>query len=234
MPVIADENSVHNDIGNIRGLVKPTTKAVLSSQLSARIIKIPFKEGDRFKQGQLLIKFDCDLYKADLASANAGYEAQQKRFDNNKQLLALNAISNIDVEISEAETKQAKAEVQIKNIRVSRCTIKAPYDGRVIDIIVNEHESVAADQELISILNDKNLDIELIVPSKWLTWLKADADFSFLLDETEKEYKASVKQIGAVIDPVSQTKRLMGIFKGTTDDVLSGMSGTARFNHVTE
>jgi RND family efflux transporter MFP subunit len=234
MPAIADENSIHNDIDNIRGLVKPTTKAILSSQISARIIKIPFKDGDKFKQGQLLIKFDCDLYKADLASANAEYEAQLKRFDNNKQLLALNAISNIEVDISEAETKKAKAEVQIKNIRVSRCTIKAPYDGRVIEIIVNEHESVAVDQELISILNDKNLDIELIAPSKWLAWIKTGAEFSFLLDETEKEYKANVKQIGAVVDPVSQTIRLKGVFEETTDDVLSGMSGTARFNHVTE
>lgn len=43
----------------IRGLIKPLREAVLSTDVIAKIISIHVKEGDRFKQGDRLIQFDC-------------------------------------------------------------------------------------------------------------------------------------------------------------------------------
>lgn len=215
----------------VRGLIKPVQKATISSQISARITSIPFRPGDRFKNGDLLVGFDCAFYLADLASTEATYNSKQMRFENNKQLLALNAMSDIDVSISESEVEVARAEMRMRAIKVDQCKIKAPYSGRVIDVMVNEYETVATDKELLSILNDQNLEIELIVPSNWLTWLKVDQSFTFLIDETGGEFTAKITKIGAVIDPVSQTVRLIGGFEGDTKQVLAGMSGTARFSH---
>jgi len=216
----------------IRGLVKPQKKTVISSEIPAKIINIPFKDGEAFKQGDLLIKFDCSLYYAHSASANAEHEAKVKRYENNKELLSFDATSNIEVEISRAEMKKAEAEVQIANLRIKHCTIKAPYSGRVIDVLANEYESVDMEIELISILNDKQLEIELIVPSKWLGWLKKGEAFDFLVDETNQKYPAKISRIGAVVDPVSQTIRVTGLFDVSSEDILSGMSGTAFFNSI--
>ena len=217
------------DINNIRGLVKPVTSATISSESSARIIKLPYYMGDAFTKGETLVEFDCSLHNAELAAAKAELDAEQKKHENNLQLLALNAISKIEVDISETNVKKAEAEKQIANVRVRRCVIRAPYDGRVIDTLVNEHESVNPDQPLISILSDKKLQIELIVPSGWLTWLKKGIEFQFLIDETGRSHKAKIAQLGASVDPVSQTIRVKGIFESHSAEVLSGMSGTATF-----
>ncbi|MGK0298239.1 MAG: membrane fusion protein (multidrug efflux system) [Gammaproteobacteria bacterium] len=219
-----------NNIENIRGLIKPQSRAVLSSEISGRISKIMFKSGERFNKNDQLIKFDCSLYNAELASARARFNAEKKRYENNKKLLELNAISDIEVELSMAEMEIAAAEVTIRNIRTNNCLITAPYSGRVIDIVVNEYESVLQDQELISILDDLTLEIELIVPSSWLIFLKNGVGFNFAVDETGKEYPSRIVQIGATVDPVSQTVRLIGEFDMQSKDVLSGMSGTAIFN----
>lgn len=221
-----------SNIENIRGLVKPRNRAVLSSEISGRVAQIMFKPGERFNKGDQLIRFDCSLYNAELASARARFNAEKKRYENNQKLLELNAISDIEVELSRAEMEIAEAEVTIRNIRARNCLIVAPYTGRVIDIVVNEYESVLADQELISILDDQVLEIELIVPSAWLISLKNGEGFSFAVDETNKEYRAKIVQIGATVDPVSQTVRLVGEFDQQTEDVLSGMSGTAVFNII--
>jgi len=216
---------------NVRGLIKPVEKAVISSEIDAKIKDIPFKSGDSFKKGDLLVGFDCSFYRADLASAEASYKSRQHVFENNKQLLALNAISDIDVSISESEMQVARAERTMKAVRVNQCKIKAPYSGRVIEVASNEHETVQMDKEILSILNDLNLEIELIVPSNWLIWLKTGDSFSFIIDETGKAVDASVFKIGAVVDPVSQTIKLKGKFEGDDlEGVLSGMSGTAQFN----
>ncbi len=224
-----DLRPLDSDLSNIRGLVRPVTKATLSSEISGRITKVPFRLGDSFKKGQVLVQFDCSLYNAELAAANANLDAEKKQFENNQQLLQLNAISKIETDISETIVKKAEAERQIANVRVSRCTIHAPYDGRVIDVSVNEHESVSMDQDLLSILSDKTLEIELIVPSIWLNWLKRKTSFQFHVDETRQRYQAHVSQLGASVDPVSQTIRVKGKFETTPTNVLSGMSGTAVF-----
>jgi RND family efflux transporter MFP subunit len=215
---------------NVRGLVKPVEKAVISSEITARIKRIPKKSGGEFNKGDVLVEFDCAFYRADLASAGAAYKSRKNVYENNKQLLELNAISDIDVSISEAEMEVARAERTMRAIRVNQCKINAPYDGRVIEISVNEHETVPADKELLSILNDNLLEIELIVPSNWLNWLEIGELFSFQVDETGKTLNAKVSKIGAVVDPVSQTIKLNGRFEDSVDGVLSGMSGTAMFS----
>lgn len=219
------------DVENVRGLIKPVEKAVISSQISAQIEQIPNKAGERFRQGDILVKFDCSFYRADLMSAEAAFNAKKNVYKNNEQLLALNAMSDIDVSIAESEMEVARAERSMRAIKVSQCEIKAPYDGRVIEVSVNEHENVAADTELLSILNDKALEIELIVPSTWLTWIRVEETFRFLIDETGETVGASISKIGAVVDPVSQTVKLTGKFTEQPERVLSGMSGTARFNN---
>jgi len=221
-------NGINTD--NVRGLIKPVEKAVISSGITAKINKIPFKTSDRFKKGDVLVSFDCSFYRANLASADATYQSNQSVYKNNKELLALNAMSEIDVAISEAEMKVAKAERTIQAIRVEQCKIKAPYSGRVIDVSVNEHETIPEDKEILAILNDSKLEIEVIVPSNWLTWVSVGEAFTFSIDETGKTLNAKVKKIGAVVDPVSQTIKLTGEFESELIGVLSGMSGTAQFN----
>ena len=215
--------------GSIRGLIKPVKQATLSSEISARVTKLPYKVGASFKKGSVLINFDCSQYAAELDAAKAEYLSRTKRLDNNRQLLELNAISKIEVDISEAEAQKAKADKEIAQVKVNQCYIKAPYDGRVVERFVHEHESVAKDQQLISILDDKELEIELIVPSKWLSWLKSGTKFKIDIDETGQSYDAVVSEVGAAVDPVSQTVRILGKFNSDTNSILPGMSGEVSF-----
>jgi len=232
---IAADNDLFSNgivIDNVRGLIKPVERAIISSEISAKINAIPFKSGVRFKKGDLLVGFNCSFYQADLASTEAIYQSKQHILKNNKELLALNAMSEIEVSISESEMKVARADRTMRAIRVGQCKIKAPYNGRVIEIAVNEHEIVSADKEILSILNDGELEIELIVPSNWLTWLSTGEAFTFLIDETGMKLNAKVTKTGAVVDPVSQTIKLTGKFEEKLEGVLSGMSGTAQFKQA--
>lgn len=232
--VYAGESNQPADVGSenessVRGLVKPTQTAILSSGIGGRIKRIPFKSGDFFKKGNLLVEFDCDLYRADLLVAQANYDSKVKVHENNNKLWRLDAISDIEVSLSESDMKVADAEKQIKNIRVDQCSITAPFSGRVIDVLVNEYETVPENQELLSILNDKELEVELIVSSVWLSELDIGTSFEFLVDETEDVISGEISKISSTVDPVSQTVKLTGQFIDNTESLLSGMSGDVHF-----
>lgn len=216
-------------LSNIRGLVTPKSEAKLTSEIAARITALPFKEGQRFGAGEVLVRFDCSRYNAELASAQAELNARNKTHENNRELSRLNAIGRLEVEVSKAEAEKAAADASVARANASDCVIKAPYPGRIVDMNVHEHEAIAPEQELMSILDDRDLEIEIIVPSKWLTWLKLGTPFTFHVDETDSDYQAKVSELGARVDPVSQTIRVDGVFETAAHDVLAGMSGTARF-----
>ncbi|MCH9673645.1 MAG: HlyD family secretion protein, partial [Gammaproteobacteria bacterium] len=135
--------------GAVRGLVKASAEAVISSEIGARITSIPFRPGDSFKKGEALVKFDCGLLRADLRSARATLLARQKKHANNQQLAELDAIGQVDVEVSGANQKEAAAHVASAGIRAKKCVIRAPYAGHVVERFAHPYESVAPEQKLL-------------------------------------------------------------------------------------
>jgi hypothetical protein len=69
------------------------------------------------------------------------------------------------------------------------------------------------------------LELEFIVPSRWLAWLKPGYAFQVRIDETGKTYPAKVQRIGARVDPVSQSVKLSAAISGSFPELIAGMSG---------
>lgn len=217
------------ELSTIRGVVKATAQATLASQVQGRISRLPFKEGQRFKKGAVLVALDCSKYEAELASAQAEYRAKRKTYENNLRLAEHHAVGQLELDVSQAEADKAAAVEKAAQVNVSGCTIHAPFPGRVVKTIVNEHENVFPNDQLISLLDDSLLEIELILPSKSLMWLKIGTAFEYAVDETGHRYSAVVQDIGANVDPASQTVKVKGVFRKQPANILAGMSGTASF-----
>lgn len=218
-----------SDLSTVRGVIKPVMEVVISSELQAQIKKIPFRDGQRFKKGDLLVDFQCGKYVAELQAAQAEAESRNITTTHHEELGKLNGIGQLEIDVARAELKKAQAAEHIAQVMVGRCRISAPFDGRVVKALVNPFESVNPYDELLSILDDQHFDIELIVPSLDVQWLKAGSPFAFFIDELKTVHKAQVSQVGARIDPVSQTIRVFGSFMEQPPQVLAGMSGSARF-----
>ncbi|MBM2811235.1 MAG: uncharacterized protein HW416_1994 [Chloroflexi bacterium] len=217
------------ELNSIRGVVKPSAEATLSSQIQGRISRLTVRDGERFRKNAILVALDCAKYEAELEAVRADHDAKRKILDNNLQLAGLNAIGKLEVEVSAAEEQKTQAAVRVAEVTVRGCRITAPFSGRVVTVKVNEHENVSPNDQLMSILDDTKLQIELIMPSKALAWVRRGSSFLFAADETRHDYRARVKEIGASVDPASQTVRIIGIFEQAPADILTGMSGTATF-----
>ncbi|MBA3613193.1 MAG: efflux RND transporter periplasmic adaptor subunit [Nitrospirales bacterium] len=218
-----------SDLQTVRGIVKPVVEAVIASEIQALVKGMPFRDGDAFKKGDLLVEFECAKYRAELSAAQADLEARQKTVINNEELASLHGIGRLEVDISQAELKKAQAVLKRAQVIVQGCRIPAPFAGQVVKTLVNPYESVNPYDDLVSIVSNQDLDIELIVPSSSLRWITRKQSFSFNIDETQEAYPAEVVEIGARVDPVSQTIRVFGRFHQHPTGVLAGMSGSAEF-----
>jgi len=115
------------------------------------------------------------------------------------------------------------------SVTVSKCSLNAPFSGRVAKTYVEPHEYVTQGKPLLEVVNTKQLEVKLIVPSRWLTWLVRGKRFSIHVDDLNRNYAARVTRLGARIDPVSQTVSLAGEIEGSPSELLPGMSGWAIF-----
>ncbi len=212
-----------------RGVLRARDQAVLSSELAGRIIEMPYTDGQNFKKGDVLVSFDCSAYQAQLNAAQAAGLAAREELAHKKQLAALNSVGRFEVALAEARQAQALAETQVYQVQVKRCSVTAPFNGRVVQRRVQPHESVAGGTALLEVVDNRTLEVHLLVPSRWLARLKPGATFQFTPDETGQPLQVEIKRLGARIDEGSQTLLLIGTLPADTNGLLAGMSGSARF-----
>ncbi len=212
-----------------RGLLEPRDEAVLSSEIAARIVRLPVREGRAFAAGDLLVEFDCAYFEAQRAAAVAAASGAGHTLQNARQLARLNSVGALEVAVAQADYERARAEQRLAEVVTGRCTIRAPWRGRLVEALVHEHESVPAGRELLRILNDESLEVTLIVPSVWLRWLRPDRRFRFEVDETGRSHDGRVTAIGARIDAASESLRVTGVLDPPPAGLIAGMSGTAVF-----
>ncbi|MEN8205457.1 MAG: efflux RND transporter periplasmic adaptor subunit [Pseudomonadota bacterium] len=214
----------------VRALLVPVVETTLSSRMSGRITAIDIREGEQFKKDQPLVKFDCEIQRSHLRKAQATLIAAKKTHESNLQLQSYKSIGGLEVELSAADVQTASADVAIIRAELKRCQIDAPFKGRVVEILAHPHESVSEHQPLLAILNDTELELQLYIPSWWLSWLKTGDDFTIRIDETGKSYPAKVIRLGARVDPASQSLAITARIDGNYTELLAGMSGVARFD----
>jgi RND family efflux transporter MFP subunit len=211
-----------------RGVLRARDQAVLASELSGRIVELPFSEGESFKKGDTLARFDCSAYQAQLNAAQAASRGANEELAHNRQLAALNSVGRFEVARAEAKVSEIQAQSQVYQVQVKRCSVVAPFDGQVVERKVKRYESVAAGTPLLDVVDNRTLEIHLLVPSRWMGRLKPGQTFSFVPDETGQPLDATVKRLGARIDEGSQTLLLVATLPNASG-LLAGMSGTARF-----
>jgi RND family efflux transporter MFP subunit len=209
----------------IRAQLSPRRYTTLAAEIGAKINRLPLSEGAAFKQGQLLVQFDCVLQQAQLAKAEASLMGANTSWRGNQKLAELNSVGNMELDISRAETLKAQAEVAANRAVLGKCQIAAPFAGRIAEQKAREQQYVQPGQALMEILDDSTLELEFIIPSRWLSWVRNGAAFQVSIDETGKTYPAKVQRIGARVDPVSQSVKLTAVIDGRFGELVAGMSG---------
>jgi RND family efflux transporter MFP subunit len=213
-----------------RGVLKGWHDVRIAADIVARVRTLPFRAGDRFRRGQVLVEFDCDRYKAELRAAEAVQSEQEAHFRNTSTLRRHQAAGALELEVARARLERAQSEADAIRERMRACRIEAPFDGRIAERLIDEHEMPQANAPLLRIVAEAQIEITIIVPSSWLRWIAPGQTLSFAVDELATTHEARVLRVGAAVDPVSQTIEVFAVFVSQPASLKPGMSGVATFS----
>lgn len=212
----------HNEL---RAQLSPVRHATLAAELNGKINRIEVREGQRVEKGQRLVEFDCALQAAQLQKARAQLAGARNTHVGNQRMADLNAIGSVELNNSRIEVSKAQADIAYLDATIKGCTINAPYAGSIGEQRAREQEFVQAGQPLLEILDDSALELEFIVPSRWLGWFKPGYGFAVQIEDTGKTYPARLRYTAARVDPLSQSVKAVAVIDGQFEELLAGMSG---------
>ncbi len=203
-------------------------QTVLSAEIAGKIDRLPLREGDRFAKGDLLIGLDCAIQRAHLDEARAVLDAAETASAVHQRLQALNSASTLETELARAEAAKARAKLSSARTVVSKCTVKAPFAGRVVRRHVRAHQYVRAGQAVLGILDDSALEVDFILPSGWIPGVVVGQPVRFHVSETGATYDGTLARLGAKVDAVSHSLTAVATLDGPTPGLLPGMTGQVR------
>ena len=218
--------SVSASRNNVRFLLRPKQEAVISSQMVGVISDIKFAVGQRFKKGDTLISLKCGVQNAKVQAQRARVKEYTLTHQSNKDLLAGNAVSKYEVDITKSQLNQQSALLREATIVASLCSVKAPFTGGVVSVDANEFEIVSLGTPLLKIIDDNSLVMSLNIPSFWINKVNVGNFFTINVDETNGSYRAKVTGVSPAIDPVSKTIELRAVLAQKASELRPGMSGS--------
>jgi RND family efflux transporter MFP subunit len=209
----------------LRAQLTPLRYTTLAAEIGARIERLAATEGGVIRAGEVLVRFDCSLQRAQLDRAAATLGAAEKLLATQRRLVELNATGRQEVDQAEAEVAKTRAEAAQIQVQLGKCEIVAPFTGRVAEQKVREQQYVQPGQTLLEVLDDSALEVEFIMPSRWLRSVRVGSTVQIAVDETGRSYPARVQRLGARVDPVSQSVKVIAAIDGRHPDLMAGMSG---------
>jgi len=228
-PSADDKDQAIGSAAPPRGIIVALARAALTTELNVPVSEIGFREAEVFDKGDLLIAFDCRRQQAELKSAEAKAAEARLTLQNYRYLKRRRATGAHDVAVAAARYKQAEADVDAIKVVLDGCQVRAPFRGAVSSLSLRVHERPSVGEPFMRIVSNEAFELEMIVPSTWLKWLRPGRAFRFHVDEIDEALPANIARVGRAIDPVSQTVKAYASFSGGRDALRAGMSGTAHF-----
>jgi membrane fusion protein, multidrug efflux system len=223
----------------IKVVLFPYREAVISNTVTANVQEYKFKEGERFKEGDVLVRLDDRLYRqtkvkaeAQCAEAKAAQAFAEENLKRNQTLFERSAVgkseveqSRLDRENASAKLASAEASVKMAAIDLDACQIKAPFAGRMAKRSVKEHEFVTVGHPVVEILDDSQLLADMHLPAAMRPSVAPADELECKIDETNTVHKGKVYEIGGRIDYESRTFEVKVKIDNKDGKLSAGMSG---------
>lgn len=114
---------------NAGGTLQAVHELKLLSETQGRITRIFHNEGEKLKKGDIIVKVDDELLRANMSLLEVNYEKCLKDYERMQNLNAGNAISKNQLEQSRLAYKKAEADLISIRRRVADTEVKAPIKG---------------------------------------------------------------------------------------------------------
>jgi len=207
------------------GQAKAGKSQTVTSYVKEIVREVHVQIGDRVKEGQVLLTLSSQDYRASAAADRVSYEDAVRDYKRLSELHKSGGVSKAQVEQAFSRMKSEEAKLQSSRSTLARTQIRASIDGIVASRSVEPGEVASDGKALLTIIDLKDLEAEIMVSRKDILSLNKDTPVEVLSDG--QKTKCSIKRISPEAASGSGLYPVVVCLNGL--DVLPGTHVEARF-----
>lgn len=180
-------------------------RVYITARTSGQVLEISAEEGDRIRQGELLVRLDTRRQQAQLQQAEANLEEARHHYLRQRRLFEAEVIPEAEYETAERQMKTAEAEVSLWEAEVELGRIEAPIDAVVTDRLIEVGTNVSENQRLFTIEDHDLLVARPGVPENDVVHLRKGQDVEMSFDAfPEMTFTGTIRRIFPAADAMSR------------------------------
>jgi membrane fusion protein (multidrug efflux system) len=204
------------------GTLLANEEVELRSEISGKISRIYFKEGDRVKKGQLLVHINDDELQAQLRRLEYNIKLNEENEFRQKRLLEKEAISQQEYDIVLTQLNSIRAEMQQLKAIIARYSLRAPFDGVIGLRYVSEGSYVSPTSQIAFMQDIDPVKIEFSIPEKYADQVKGGSKMEFFINGRDKKYEGQVYAIEPRIDLATRSLRIRATSSNPNNELIPG------------
>lgn len=183
------------------GSLRARQGVMLRPEVSGRVERINFADGQRVKRGQLLVQLDDALQQAQLKQASAQANIARTNLQRSRELLSQNFISQSAVDQNAAALEVAQAQVALARVQVQRMRIEAPFDAVAGIKSVNLGDYVKDGADLVQLEDLSSVWVDFRLPERFMPHVRGGQSVEVTLDALPgKRFAGQVRALDSLVD----------------------------------
>ncbi|MBY0293621.1 MAG: efflux RND transporter periplasmic adaptor subunit [Alphaproteobacteria bacterium] len=188
------------------GSLSAIQSVVLRPEVSGKIAKIFFQDGENVKAGDPLYKIDDAVYAAKVKEAEAHLALNKEEHSRAIKLLEKNFGTIQQRDRTLAEVQVSEAVLEEAKIRLDNTIIKAPFEGVMGLSAVSVGAFVSESVELVNIVDLDPINVDFHVPESYLPSVHPGDEVDVTIEDFDPlPVPAVVKAIDPKIDEATRT-----------------------------
>lgn len=198
----------------------------ISAQLQARILSMPVRVGETVKKDQLLAQLECRDAEFTQAAAQSRLKLARKELARLQKLKRASAVTEQNLNRAETDLQQADISYGQARLQVSRCEVRAPFNGVVTARQGAEGELANPGTPLLSLTDTDNIEVVAEIPPAETPTLSAAKRPVFSWNS--RQHPVALRALSPVLNPANRSREIRLLFSGLKAP--SGSAGRIRWH----
>lgn len=173
----------------------------IASEIAGRVAEITFKEGSEVKEGDILLKLDDVLAKAELADAEARFELAKSNLDRARALSRTGNVTDKARDEAVATFETGNAARELARARLEKHVIKAPFSGVIGTRRISVGAFVSVGAPLVNLEKIDALKVDFKAPERYLAAIAIGQKIEVTVDALPgEEFTGEIYSIDPLVD----------------------------------
>lgn len=197
--------------GSSTGTFVANEKVTITSEVAGKIVRLPFNEGTRISQGDLIAVLDSELQQAQRKKIKLNIALAQKNWERAQELLKIDAITQKEADNIKSNLQTLKAELDRINVEISKHYIRAPFSGIIGVRNISVGAYVNPGTEITTLVQTAPIKLDFTVPAGIHSLIKEGETVNFISAAVEDTFTAEIYLKSPIIDPNTRSVKIRAI-----------------------